>query len=253
MSLIKTDAQDIRILYQMLYDIDYLFTNNNIDYWVDGGTLLGAVRHKGIIPWDDDIDIDILEKDLNKFKKLKSKIKEYGYEIHELFWGYKIYPLVEIGGTKIKKNEWKEHLKKYKDKGLNRPDMYKEASKTYKKTKGQAYFEYTYPNIDLFISKQYGDKICYNSKKHPEFPEDWQICHFNKKDLFPLKRLKFGSYEVNGPNNPNVYLDLIYGKDWKTHAYQQFNHKNEKRIEKKKVRLLTKDKRPALPIQVNKN
>tara|TARA_B110000208_G_C11761108_1_gene426939 strand:- start:1005 stop:1766 length:762 start_codon:yes stop_codon:yes gene_type:complete len=253
MNLIKTEASDIKMLYQMLYDIDNVFIKNKIDYWIDGGTLLGAVRHEGIIPWDDDIDIDILEKDVSKFKKIINKINEYGYGIYEQFWGYKIYPLVEIGGTPIKKNQWKDHVSKFRNLGLNRAEMYKEASKTYNKSKNQTFYEYTYPNIDVFVLKSYGNKVCYNSRNHPEFPKDWQICHFNNEDLFPLKRYKFGSYKVNGPYNPNVYLNLIYGNDWNTHAYQQFSHKEEKQIEKKKVKLYKKDRHPAMPINIEKD
>ena len=57
-----------RDLKKMYVDVRTILDNNNIQHWVDYGTLLGAIRHKGFIPWDDDFDIKINFKDINKLK-----------------------------------------------------------------------------------------------------------------------------------------------------------------------------------------
>ena len=57
-------------MLEMLSFIDDICTKNDIPYWLDSGTLLGAVRHGGYIPWDDDTDIVIPKDHYKKFKNI---------------------------------------------------------------------------------------------------------------------------------------------------------------------------------------
>lgn len=54
-------------------DIDKVCTENHIKYWLYAGTLIGAVRHNGFIPWDDDLDVAMLREDYERFLKVAPK------------------------------------------------------------------------------------------------------------------------------------------------------------------------------------
>ena len=64
---------------EILEIIDSISKKNNINYSLYAGSLLGAVRHGGFIPWDDDLDVCMLRKDYNKFVDVWSKETHNGY------------------------------------------------------------------------------------------------------------------------------------------------------------------------------
>ncbi|MGG3284356.1 LicD family protein [Paenibacillus solani] len=102
----KSDIQSIELstdelrkmqmnMLEMLIEFDRICRKHDIKYSLDGGTFLGAVRHKGFIPWDPDADIVILRKDYEKFKMICKKELNHSifflqdYETDRYYrWGY---------------------------------------------------------------------------------------------------------------------------------------------------------------------
>ena len=93
------DVQD-KILETMLF-IDEICRKENITYHIMGGTALGAVRHGGFIPWDDDLDIFMTPSEYEKFKIAFENVNNDKFMIQE--WrtvkGYLEYAKVRMNGT----------------------------------------------------------------------------------------------------------------------------------------------------------
>ena len=93
------DVQD-KILYVMKF-IDKVCRDNNIVYYIMGGTALGAVRHGGFIPWDDDLDIFMTPENYNKFTKVFNSLNSQEFVLQE--WktteNYLEYAKVRLNGT----------------------------------------------------------------------------------------------------------------------------------------------------------
>ena len=86
-----TDYEIKRELTEMLRDLDFFLQSIHVNYSIMYGTMLGAVRHKGFIPWDDDIDLGLLRDDYEKLIYCISDStqhtlldKKYGFEGVEL-------------------------------------------------------------------------------------------------------------------------------------------------------------------------
>lgn len=71
-----------QILLEILLVIDEFCKENCISYFLDSGTALGAKRHKGFIPWDDDIDLGMMRADYEKFVSLAIEKLPHGYTLH---------------------------------------------------------------------------------------------------------------------------------------------------------------------------
>lgn len=84
----------------ILKEIHRVCQRNKIKYWLTGGTLIGAIRHKGFIPWDDDVDIAMMRDDYNRFSKIAPKELKQGFHLQN--WEYE--PNFGPPYTKIRKN-----------------------------------------------------------------------------------------------------------------------------------------------------
>jgi phosphorylcholine metabolism protein LicD len=166
------------ILITMMQKIDKILTDHNIKYFVEGGSLLGAVRHNGLIPWDDDIDLGIFDKDFEK-----------------------IIPLFE-------KNLYDDQMQ-IKLQRTNR-DMIKifVSDLWYKNTEtGQIIGT---PTIDIFKYTKSNDKIKLASLKDRQ---RFKNCYYLKSELLPLKKYNFEYITVMAANNPIPFLKRYYGDD----------------------------------------
>ena len=91
-----------KVLLDMFIDLKTVFEKNDIQYMMSGGSLLGTIRHKGFIPWDDDIDIMMLRCEYEKFKNIFSKTLGNKYILAEPLRTSKYYskaPKVYKKGT----------------------------------------------------------------------------------------------------------------------------------------------------------
>lgn len=248
---------------EILEEVDKICKNNNIDYFLAGGTLLGAIRHKGFIPWDDDIDIMMTRKNYKKFTKVCLKNLGENYYIDN----YRTNKKCVISYTKIKKKNTlfveKKNFDNFDENSGIWIDVFPldgvkvKLSRFHKIQK--KIFDYIYTLITIKNGSNYykNSKIKKNIYKfflkfipyiflrfllefvvsfYDEDKVDY-LCSFStvydiekdtflKKKLFPYNKVIFEKKYYNGMDGYDYYLRQMYGEYMKLPPKEKrVNHK----------------------------
>ena len=198
--------------YELLAFMDYVFTKYHIPYTIDSGTELGAVRHGGFIPWDDDADVEVYYDRNKVYNVLNREIKQ-----HNLKDRY----LVD------------KRIKLQIHKGVVIDVFITE--KCCDGDNCQPHYRYRY----LQCGKKY-------RLEHPNgcgcrFYNDWQT----KEEIFPIRQCQFGPLTLKCKNNAEAVFDRIYG-NWREEIYTK-NHSFNRRMRWKKIKMRPEYQYAALP------
>ncbi|MDR2835049.1 MAG: LicD family protein [Bacteroidales bacterium] len=238
-------------MLEILKTVDVICRKHNITYWLDGGTCLGAVRHQGFIPWDDDLDIAVMRKD---YKRLCNILKKELPEnlIFQDETTDKLYPL-KFAKVRDKNSRMYDPLlsKNLKEQGIY-IDIFP-IEKGYEKIK-------TF--IDFFYGRAFRRLHHHSGGKKEYFialimwpfacflvyffrsliflsSSDCLIYGYGvstlkkyqlyKKDFIPTKSILFENHEFSAPANPDGYLKQLYGN------YMQIPPKEKRRTHADKI------------------
>jgi lipopolysaccharide cholinephosphotransferase len=242
-------------MLEILVCVSSICEKNQIPYWIDYGTLLGAVRHKGFIPWDDDLDISILKKDYKRFSLLLKKELPEGF----VFQDWKNEKKLTFKAAKIRDTN------SYYDDGLTKKgemthqgifiDVFPVEFVPSVKVKifidyffGRAFrrfrginsskFEFyialiIWPFVSflVFSSRLFAlimsSKLLTNTYGGLNLP-----AYHESKDIFPLKKITFEGIEFNCPNNWDKFLTSIYGD------YMRIPPKEKRQIHAKSIEFI---------------
>jgi LicD family len=175
------DENTMDIDKKALKEVVKLFHENNIAYWLDCGTLLGAQRYGGIIPWDFDLDIAILQNDFDNALRVLSKLDESKYTVQD--WSSRDRP--------------KSYLKVYVRETGTLIDIY---------------------HFQIDEDKHVVRSVLSNENSM-FLPESWKIRERRFvidtpiNYVFPLKKANFDGITCFVPNKTELYLKQRYGEN----------------------------------------
>ena len=220
-----------KVMLEILLEIDRSCKKYNINYWLDHGTLLGAVRHKGFIPWDDDLDISMLRNDYFKFLEIAKKELDDNFflQLSDTDKYYKnFYAKIRFKNSiYIEKEEKNKNIKYHQGIFV---DIFPVNCIKYNKAKEKIYKNLVFlsklmhnryiKNISLtkYIIKlinNFHSKNLDNCDYIVSAGENMHyVIHVPKEYVFPLKYIEFEGYKFPVPNKYNLYLESIFGKDY---------------------------------------
>lgn len=250
----------------ILKDFIKICEENNIEYYSYGGTTLGAIRHGGFIPWDDDIDVIMFREEYEKFIEIMKSKPSDKYEILNMdvnddyffgfsklslkntelkeFWSVKtsfnnginidIFVLDYVPSNKIKWKIYYEKCQFFKKWGLINQaitnDVYVSSFKRILGKTIETIFKIFNINKDKY-KKFYKTLTKYDSTSEYVF-DIGAVCYNNPypKSIFkPIKKVKFEDIEINVPYDVDTYLSITYGENYMElpPIEERYNHQHE--------------------------
>ncbi|MFI3211743.1 MAG: LicD family protein [Eubacteriales bacterium] len=220
-------------LLEMAKEVTTILDNNKIEYFIFYGTLLGAVRHKGFIPWDDDFDIYIMDDVYDKaIEILRANISESllveDAQSEKLF--FHGWARIKDKNT-IVHNIAANHDNLYSAKGLNL-DVFR-AKKTmlsenelHKFQEATAYYSRKLKH-NIISETEFNNAIAKAEKQYKELqniPIDNNrevisfslppLSYIEINELFPLQELAFQDLHFKAPAMPHGILKKCYGEKY---------------------------------------
>jgi phosphorylcholine metabolism protein LicD len=200
-----TDKNLIRAR-KVLFDIVTFLENEKIDYHLEGGTLLGLVRDKEMLPWDHDVDLSISADDSERFVKKRWKLYLMGYRVS-------IRRIYQDFGV-LKKGQYRV----FKIRRII-PSILKNFFKGAKR--------YTV-DADIFVKS--------NDEQSTYWEAGYKIMRVDKKYYSNHEAIEYKGYKLRVPFEYENYLTDKYG-DWKTPVQDWRCGENEKTIISDDVRI----------------
>lgn len=225
----KGKVREIQLeIFELLKRVKKVCEQNNLNYWLDSGTLLGAVRHRGYIPWDSDIDICMPREDFEKVLLfLKKEFENTDYVVRERAKtvnnfqirimrsnkraiGMDIFPVDKYNKSKLTKQQ-----------KIRLTERIKQAQKVFNKKYPQKPFPpELVPQAKRDILKVQSEIILRNEESTCEnpmlffgidYPHAYNMLAFDYETVFPLGQITFEGEMFNCPNDYDTYLRTFYG------------------------------------------